>query len=117
MKHNLLAERSQNGIQTVMLSDKDKEEIEKRIENLKRSEAQFKKSITREGKSDKASSMRHASAGFEFMITFGAFLGGGLYLDYRFETSPWFLMGGLILGFSGGLFNLIRSTNSPDDKE
>ncbi|MES0491219.1 MAG: AtpZ/AtpI family protein [Leptospirales bacterium] len=100
-----------------MLSKEDKEEIEKRIENLKQNEERFKKSVSLDSKNDKESSMRHAGAGFEFIITFGVFLGGGMYLDHQFTASPWFLLGGVILGFSAGLMNLIRSIDTTDDKK
>lgn len=41
-----------------------------------------------------------------------AVIGGwllGNYADQRLETGPWIALIGLILGFGGGLYNLIRT--------
>lgn len=41
-----------------------------------------------------------------------AVIGGwllGNYADQRLKTSPWIALIGLILGFAGGLYNLIRT--------
>ncbi|MCA9519672.1 MAG: AtpZ/AtpI family protein [Myxococcales bacterium] len=43
-----------------------------------------------------------------------AVLGGlalGYWLDGLLGTSPWLLLVGLVLGFTGGLWTLIRLTN------
>ncbi|MBM3266477.1 MAG: AtpZ/AtpI family protein [Candidatus Sericytochromatia bacterium] len=37
----------------------------------------------------------------------------GLLLDRRFETAPWFMLGGLVLGFITGLVSILRLLNEP----
>jgi F0F1-type ATP synthase assembly protein I len=40
------------------------------------------------------------------MVAFGAF---GWWLDSRFDTSPWLLIVGLLLGATGGMIHLVRT--------
>jgi hypothetical protein len=47
--------------------------------------------------------------GFEFAVSVIAFGAMGWGLDRRWNTSPWLLLVGLALGFSGGLYLLIKS--------
>lgn len=35
----------------------------------------------------------------------------GNYFDQRLESSPWLALLGLVMGFAGGLYNLIRVLN------
>ena len=51
---------------------------------------------------------RAAAMGFEFvgMVAGGAFV--GVYADGYFKTSPWFSMGGVLLGTVGGLYRMIQ---------
>lgn len=43
---------------------------------------------------------------FALSVVAGWFLGD--YFDEKWETSPWLALGGLVAGFIGGLYNLIR---------
>ncbi len=52
--------------------------------------------------------MRYATAGIEFIITFGLLLFGGLMLDHAIGSEPAFTLVGGCLGFAGGLCRLIR---------
>ena len=54
------------------------------------------------------SPMRYAALGMEFVLTFGVFLGGGLWLDRYRETLPAFTLIGLVVGFAVGMLNLVR---------
>lgn len=51
--------------------------------------------------------MRYASLGLEFIVTFGLFLAGGIYLDGRFSTKPLLTLIGLATGFGLGLFRMV----------
>ena len=47
------------------------------------------------------------------MLAFGAI---GYWLDKRFATQPWFLLGGLILGMIGGFVNFFKLVLPPKDQ-
>ena len=50
----------------------------------------------------------YGAVGFQLAIAVvgGWFLGN--YLDQRWQSSPWLALSGLVIGFVGGLVNLIR---------
>ncbi len=52
---------------------------------------------------------QYASAGIEFIVTFGALLGGGLLLDRWLGSTPAFTLVGALAGFAGGLYRLVRT--------
>lgn len=47
-----------------------------------------------------------ASIGFHFGLSIAIGLFMGLWLDGKFNSSPWFLLGGLFLGVCAGFRNL-----------
>lgn len=47
--------------------------------------------------------------GIHFMLCTVLCLVGGIYLDKYLETSPWFTLLGLILGFATGMWKLFQS--------
>ncbi len=51
---------------------------------------------------------RISLAGLELGITVAIGVIGGLYLDRRFDTGPWLMITGLLLGVSSGFYNLYR---------
>jgi F0F1-type ATP synthase assembly protein I len=53
-----------------------------------------------------------AGLGAEFtgIILFHLFLFS--WLDEKFATKPWLLLGGMILGFTFGIYHIIKRTNS-----
>lgn len=56
-------------------------------------------------------------AGFDFA---GAIIGSvilGLILDHLFDTTPWFLLGMIVLGFISGSIGVWRFLQKPRDKE
>jgi len=53
-------------------------------------------------------SYRIAGAGFEFFLALIIPAAVGYWLDKRFSTAPWLVLGGLGLGFATGLVQLIR---------
>jgi len=57
---------------------------------------------------DRHDLLRCTKAGVEFILTFGALLVGGLYLDGRLGTMPAFSLVGGIGGFVLALYRLIR---------
>lgn len=51
--------------------------------------------------------MRYASLGIEFIITFGLFLAGGIYLDSKIGAKPLLTLVGLAAGFGVGLYRMV----------
>jgi len=51
---------------------------------------------------------RYSGIGLQFAATFVLFTLGGRWLDGRWESSPWCLLVGVALGFSLGLFSLLK---------
>ena len=54
------------------------------------------------------SPLRAYTAGFEFIFIFGLFVAGGFLLDYYVFKPPGFTVLGMIVGFSAGLYWLLR---------
>lgn len=50
----------------------------------------------------------YGAAGIQLAASVVGLLLLGNYLDGRFGTGPWLAVGGLVLGFVGGLVNLVR---------
>jgi hypothetical protein len=61
--------------------------------------------------------MRHASAGLEFIVTFGLPMAGGLWLDGRLGTTPGFMLLGGAAGFALGLYRLVRQARPGKPKD
>ena len=59
--------------------------------------------------SDRKNMLRYMSAGMEFIVTFGVPLAGGLWLDKRLGTMPGFTLLGAAVGFSAGLYRLVKT--------
>ena len=54
--------------------------------------------------------IRYSGIGVEFAgVTAGLAL-VGYWIDGRFGTSPWGLLGGVVIGLVGGLYNLVRES-------
>jgi len=47
-------------------------------------------------------------AGLELGMTVALGAVGGMFLDRKFETSPWLMLGGLVLGVAAGFMNMYR---------
>ena len=60
-------------------------------------------------KDDRPNLWRHASAGLEFIVTFGLLLGAGLLLDRWLGSLPVWTLLGAAAGFGAGLQRLIRT--------
>lgn len=52
---------------------------------------------------------RFAGIGIQLGVTFIAGAGLGYWLDTVLLTSPWLLLGGTLLGFSAGMYNLLKA--------
>jgi len=48
------------------------------------------------------------AAGFTLFASVAGFTGLGLLIDKWFQTSPWFLVLGIVLGSAAGLYQFIR---------
>ena len=49
---------------------------------------------------------QYGAIGLQFALTIGVFVYGGVWLDERWETSPWFTLVGALLGFVGGTISI-----------
>lgn len=51
---------------------------------------------------------RHTGAGMAFAFSILVFVLAGWWIDGKFDTSPWFLLLGLFLGFPLALYSLVN---------
>jgi len=56
----------------------------------------------------------YGAAGLQLAVSVVAGLLIGTYLDGRFGSGPWLAVAGLILGFAGGMTNLIMMVRALD---
>jgi hypothetical protein len=61
---------------------------------------------------EQRSSLQYAGVGIQFGLTIALFALLGRWLDARFETSPWLLFLGVLLGFGGGTYSLLKKVSS-----
>jgi F0F1-type ATP synthase assembly protein I len=54
------------------------------------------------------SGARHAGIGLEFAGAVAGFALLGYWVDRHYATQPWGLVGGVALGFLGGLYNFVK---------
>ncbi len=54
---------------------------------------------------------RMAGIGVEFVVSVGVFAALGWWADRSFGTSPWLLITGCGIGFTGGLWNMVKAAN------
>ncbi len=52
--------------------------------------------------------LRFLTLGVEFAAIFMVFLFAGMFLDAKFKTRPWLTLAGMVLGFAGGIYRLLR---------
>ena len=88
-----------------MLSKKEKEEFEFKIKSLKNKQETF--SSEKEYSDSRKPLLQYTHLGFEFLAIFLAGIFGGRFLDAKFDTSPYLMLVGVILGFALGLYKLI----------
>jgi len=61
---------------------------------------------------EQRSSLQYAAVGIQFGLTISLFALLGRWLDGRFGTSPWLLLLGVLLGFGGGTYSLLKKVSS-----
>lgn len=54
--------------------------------------------------------VRHAGVGLELAGAVAGFALLGYWIDRHYATEPWGLIGGVVLGFVGGLYNLVKKS-------
>jgi F0F1-type ATP synthase assembly protein I len=54
--------------------------------------------------------IRYSGVGLELAGATAGLALVGLWIDRRFGTSPWGIIGGLVIGIVGGLYNLVRQS-------
>jgi F0F1-type ATP synthase assembly protein I len=52
--------------------------------------------------------VRYSSVGIEFAAAIVGFTLVGYWIDRQFGSAPWGLVAGLVLGFVGGFYNLVK---------
>ena len=74
-------------------------------------------------KRDRPPWVRFYGVGFELVFVFGAFAAVGYWIDRHYDSGPWGLVIGAVLGLIGGTYNLIRESlaafkpPAPPDRE
>ncbi len=58
---------------------------------------------------DRRSWVRYSTLGIEFAAAVAGFALVGFWIDRHYETKPWGLLIGAILGIGGGMYNFIRA--------
>jgi len=56
--------------------------------------------------------VRYSGVGLELAGATAGLALIGYWIDKRFATSPWGILGGVIIGIVGGLYNLVRESLS-----
>jgi len=56
---------------------------------------------------------RYLDLGFQFAISILVGIGGGYWVDSKFDTSPLFLIVGLLFGGTAGFMSLYRTVYPP----
>ena len=54
--------------------------------------------------------VRYSGIGLELAGAIGGFTLVGYWIDRHFATGPWGIVGGVVLGLVGGLYNLVRES-------
>ena len=54
--------------------------------------------------------VRYSGSGLELAASVAGFALVGLWIDRHYDTNPWGLVSGLILGMVGGLYNLVKQS-------
>ena len=54
--------------------------------------------------------VRYSGVGLELAGAIAGLAFVGYWIDRRFGTQPWGILGGVVLGMVGGLFNLVRES-------
>jgi F0F1-type ATP synthase assembly protein I len=54
--------------------------------------------------------IRYSGIGLELAGAIGGLAFVGYWIDRRFGTSPWGILGGVVLGLIGGLYNMVKQS-------
>jgi F0F1-type ATP synthase assembly protein I len=54
--------------------------------------------------------VRHSGVGLELAGATAGLAFVGYWIDFRFGTQPWGILGGVVIGLVGGLYNLVRES-------
>jgi F0F1-type ATP synthase assembly protein I len=54
--------------------------------------------------------VRYSGVGLELAGAIGGFFLVGYWIDGHYGTRPWGMLGGVVIGMVGGLYNLIRES-------
>lgn len=59
---------------------------------------------------------RYAGLGLQYALTIALLAGLGVWLDGKWDTTPWCLVVGSVLGFVAGFVNLVRAVPRSQSK-
>jgi F0F1-type ATP synthase assembly protein I len=54
--------------------------------------------------------VRYSGVGLELAGAIGGLALVGYWIDRRYGTSPWGILGGVVIGLVGGLYNMVRES-------
>ena len=54
--------------------------------------------------------VRYSGVGLELAGAMAGLAFVGYWVDKRFGTTPWGILGGVVIGLAGGLYNLVRES-------
>lgn len=60
--------------------------------------------------------LRAASLGLEIAVAVFLGAGGGYFLDLRFQSSPWLMVAGLVIGAIAGFWNAYKFAVESDER-
>lgn len=78
-------------------------------ERLKEMEKDSQSILSRKQKKQENAALRYSHLGIEFAVIFGFIFFGGYKIDEKWNTSPWFTLLGVVLGFSIAMLRLVRA--------
>lgn len=94
-----------------MLNDDDKAKLRQELSDLDKKDQQISSRLQPAPKKTPNAIANYSYLGLEFIVVILVFLYLGKYLDSLFHTEPWLLIVGVVLGFIGGLYRLIKVAN------
>lgn len=98
-----------------------KQEKQERLENhrerLKQMESDSQTILSRKQKKQANAALRYSHLGLEFAVIFGLIFFAGYKADEKWNTSPWFTLLGVIVGFSAAMLRLVRAAHELEKEQ
>ncbi|RME91608.1 MAG: AtpZ/AtpI family protein [Candidatus Hydrogenedentota bacterium] len=108
-----LRPRGHGKLNNTMLTEKEKQDLEKRIEKLEKDQEAFEKQRKPDRKKI-PSAFRYAHLGLEFAGIFIFFVYGSSWLQKKLQLGSWFFLLGVIIGFAAAMVRLLQAVQEMD---